>query len=544
MRKQDLKMTVEATSFLSNTKISNGHEKSAKFLKNHKNLIIFLLAFVLLLFCILASILQLWIYNRLNKAQEEIDQLKKDVIELKSNGLDHDLLAEIAEFNRKYNNKNDVKDQIDLDEKVNFIDEKVKFDEIGDDVSAENSEETDDEDDEDNYEGYHSGYGEEYDDEYDLDSLEDLIDPESDKKDDENNIYKDMAKHTRKTRSLTGITEQGVPIHEEPYYLRRNRTKSQQDKHPKLKLTWNGQYRNLNSPRREHDRNRQHMRHHHSPDYSNKFAFAAAPVHHAFESPGPRINETQSSATPIPIQTRQSRVMHFEDKSKAFRQVVGKEQLAKLKEQRMPPPQYVNHPNARRRIHPQNMSMRKNLEMKNGKRMKITAVHYDGDSTKLEEMRHHSAKGNSKVVLNKNEYLHWKPAEWVLSHGMDKYFHMDSTGTLTVNDHGLFLIYAQVYYSDTHDVNGYEILQNHDEIYRCTTMTHMNISKDRINSCYTSGLIHLRNGDRIRLRDMSNHRNVLLEKSRSYFGLIKINLTPTATHSNENSEVDRFEQIK
>lgn len=106
-----------------------------------------------------------------------------------------------------------------------------------------------------------------------------------------------------------------------------------------------------------------------------------------------------------------------------------------------------------------------------GKRMKITAVHYDGDSTRLEETRHQSFKGwmnfisvlpwilfsitiiiiilwivigNGKVELNKNEYLHWKPAEWVVSHGMDKYFNMDSTGTLTINDHGLFLIYAQV----------------------------------------------------------------------------------------------------
>lgn len=52
-------MTVETTSFLSGTKItSNGGEKSAKFLKNHKNLIIFLMAVILLLFCVSASILQ------------------------------------------------------------------------------------------------------------------------------------------------------------------------------------------------------------------------------------------------------------------------------------------------------------------------------------------------------------------------------------------------------------------------------------------------------------------------------------------------------
>lgn len=52
--------------------------------------------------------------------------------------------------------------------------------------------------------------------------------------------------------------------------------------------------------------------------------------------------------------------------------------------------------------------------------------------------------GNGKVELNRNEYMHWKAAEWVHSHGMAKYFHMDASGTLTVNDHGLFLIYAQV----------------------------------------------------------------------------------------------------
>lgn len=40
--------------------------------------------------------------------------------------------------------------------------------------------------------------------------------------------------------------------------------------------------------------------------------------------------------------------------------------------------------------------------------------------------------------------MHWKAAEWVHSHGMAKYFQMDMSGTLTVNDHGLFLIYAQV----------------------------------------------------------------------------------------------------
>ncbi|KAG5677443.1 hypothetical protein PVAND_007201 [Polypedilum vanderplanki] len=290
-------MTVEATSFLSTSKISNSHEKSAKILKNHKNLIIILLAFVLLLFSVLASILQIYIYNELNKSQEEIEQLKKDIQEIKNNELDRKLITEINAFNRKYHNQNDVQDQINLDEKVDLIEnDKVKFDDVGDENDEEEEEldEQFDENEDDNYEGYPSGYGDdEYDDEYDLDSLEDSEDIHKTEKDDNNNIYEDMKKLTRKTRSITGITEQGIPILEEPYALRRNRTKLNElnrEKNPRLKLTWNGNHRNIHGQHKKdfnHERHRHHhyninnMRHQHqNTDISNRFAFAAAPVHH------------------------------------------------------------------------------------------------------------------------------------------------------------------------------------------------------------------------------------------------------------------------
>ena len=129
-----------------------------------------------------------------------------------------------------------------------------------------------------------SGYGDTYDeddDEYDSDSLEDA--PTEGKKDDDNNIYKDMTRTRfgtavvkctfdyyvnlptfRKTRSITGVTDQGVPIREEPYVLRKNRSRNPTDnyaanillpnsqqrdeKNPKLKLTWDNNRRN--GPRR------------------------------------------------------------------------------------------------------------------------------------------------------------------------------------------------------------------------------------------------------------------------------------------------------
>lgn len=62
-------------------------------------------------------------------------------------------------------------------------------------------------------------------------------------------------------------------------------------------------------------------------------------------------NQNETTANPAPIQTRRSRVMHVEDKSKAFRQVVRKDQLAKLEEVKKAPDQWW----------PQNLSSRRRI---------------------------------------------------------------------------------------------------------------------------------------------------------------------------------------
>lgn len=55
-------MTVETTSFLTSSKIANnGSEKSAKILKSQKNLVIFLLVAIILIFSLLASLLQVFL---------------------------------------------------------------------------------------------------------------------------------------------------------------------------------------------------------------------------------------------------------------------------------------------------------------------------------------------------------------------------------------------------------------------------------------------------------------------------------------------------
>lgn len=69
-----------------------------------------------------------------------------------------------------------------------------------------------------------------------------------------------------------------------------------------------------------------------------------------------------------------------------------------------------------------------------------------------------------------------------------------------------------------------------------TQSNHDVVNKTKINSCYTSGLVKLNFGDKIQIRDHGFHRNVTLEPSQSFFGLVKINLHPI-----ENTEAESVE---
>lgn len=100
------------------------------------------------------------------------------------------------------------------------------------------------------------------------------------------------------------------------------------------------------------------------------------------------------------------------------------------------------------------------------KHNRITAIHYEGD-VKMNVAGSHkdhrkfnidvckltncnlkiNFPGNGRVTLDKNLYYHWKAADWTNSHGMNRFFTMDHDGILTINDHGLFMIYAQVSFS-------------------------------------------------------------------------------------------------
>ncbi|KAM8714362.1 hypothetical protein ACLKA7_014486 [Drosophila subpalustris] len=96
-------------------------------------------------------------------------------------------------------------------------------------------------------------------------------------------------------------------------------------------------------------------------------------------------------------------------------------------------------------------------------------------------------------------------------------------GNLTVHRAGLYYVYAQICYNDSHDQNGFIIYHNENAFLQCLNTVPTNMPL-KVHTCHTSGLIHLRDNESIHLRDIHKDRNVVLRDSnnRSYFGIIKI----------------------
>lgn len=50
---------------------------------------------------------------------------------------------------------------------------------------------------------------------------------------------------------------------------------------------------------------------------------------------------------------------------------------------------------------------------------------------------------------------------------MSRHFTLSENGQLTVQEAGLYLIYAQIHYLDQHDENGFQVLVNDRSILQC-----------------------------------------------------------------------------
>ncbi|KAH8256676.1 hypothetical protein KR038_002828 [Drosophila bunnanda] len=96
-------------------------------------------------------------------------------------------------------------------------------------------------------------------------------------------------------------------------------------------------------------------------------------------------------------------------------------------------------------------------------------------------------------------------------------------GVLQVLEPGLYYVYAQICYHNSHDQNGFIVFQGHKAFLQCLNTVPTNMSQ-KVHTCHTSGLINLEKDETIHLKDIHTDRNAILRESnnRSYFGIFKV----------------------
>ncbi|KAH8291182.1 hypothetical protein KR054_009606 [Drosophila jambulina] len=151
-----------------------------------------------------------------------------------------------------------------------------------------------------------------------------------------------------------------------------------------------------------------------------------------------------------------------------------------------------------------------------------------------------SARSDDLVASKPAAHFHLssrKPHHWPPSYNGDMYignapeeskrswqghFRVED-GVLQVLEPGLYYVYAQICYHNSHDQNGFIVFQGHKAFLQCLNTVPTNMSQ-KVHTCHTSGLINLEKDETIHLKDIHTDRHAILRESnnRSYFGIFKV----------------------
>eukprot|EP00090_Calanus_glacialis_P026393 TRINITY_DN4149_c0_g1_i2.p1 TRINITY_DN4149_c0_g1~~TRINITY_DN4149_c0_g1_i2.p1 ORF type:complete len:403 (-),score=113.30 TRINITY_DN4149_c0_g1_i2:67-1206(-) len=112
---------------------------------------------------------------------------------------------------------------------------------------------------------------------------------------------------------------------------------------------------------------------------------------------------------------------------------------------------------------------------------------------------------------------HWKLARWSRRLGADSSFPV-SRGRVGVPSPGLYLVYAQVTYTDKHKHQGFSVLINDNAALECQENRGMAMEM----MCHTGGLLYLEQGDRVSIKDVKAGRKIDIGNGKTFFGLVKL----------------------
>ncbi|XP_046475487.1 uncharacterized protein egr isoform X1 [Neodiprion pinetum] len=159
----------------------------------------------------------------------------------------------------------------------------------------------------------------------------------------------------------------------------------------------------------------------------------------------------------------------------------------------------------------------------------IIAAHYSADSSLFTGEDEHV--GNGKGKHGQGIFKAWRATRWMNDLGMNGHFTL-ADGQLTIQETGLYLIYAQIHYLDRHDENGFRVLVNNESILQCMVYSPGTEHKSR--SCFSAQAALLQAGDRVVLKDVGEERYTLFQHDKSFFGLVKLGETRPPRQQSQN----------
>ncbi|XP_044765812.1 uncharacterized protein LOC123322048 [Coccinella septempunctata] len=156
-----------------------------------------------------------------------------------------------------------------------------------------------------------------------------------------------------------------------------------------------------------------------------------------------------------------------------------------------------------------------------GRLKSLKAFHLNGDTSRYMLGVHTNYKGNGHLRHAQKMFVDWKVSDWVETISATHSFHLKN-GVVTVKESGLYFIYAQIYYLDEHDSNGYIVHRNSENIFQCKVTAPSFERLLKGNTCYTGGVVFLEANDKISIDDISDGRYTLFVPGYSFFGMIKL----------------------
>ncbi|KAG5875312.1 hypothetical protein JTB14_022223 [Gonioctena quinquepunctata] len=309
------------------------------------------------------------------------------------------------------------------------------------------------------------------------------------------NLTKDGKEFPRNKRDIVAATQDGVVINYESYAEKKAKNGTAQNTSKgKLVTAYPAMPSSIGSP---------------LPVHSQSY--------YATHSQRPTTHKLPTNAPPK-VYTRQSRVMHHDDKSKAFRRIVKKSALKSGDS-------YMDSNEDITTASPGFTIIRDNGYGRYGNRAgrikPLPAAHYNGDTSRYVYGQHSNYFGNGHMRHHQRTFVDWKSSDWVETLGMDAHFSFDN-GYATIKASGLYLVYSQIFYLDEHDEVGYRVFKNDEMFLQCTLRMHSAQRSQKGNTCFTAGVEHFSEGDKVSLADITEGRLSLFEPGKSFFGLVKL----------------------